>query len=60
MKKLEIIEELEEALESTEQFILKAEGKKSVCAVKNLEDSPLYIKTWIRYRIERALKLLKD
>lgn len=59
MKKLMVIDNLEDGLEHINELIKKAKGEESRCSVKTLKDSVLYIQTWIKYPIEEALKEIK-
>lgn len=59
MRKLEVIKELEDALNNIDELIKRAKGEDARCFVKSLEDSVLYIQTWIRYPIEKSLNEIK-
>ena len=62
MKRLKVIGILKEALESTEAIIKASRGEDSKCGIEReapLKSAEVYIDTWIRYRIEEALKLIE-
>lgn len=59
MRKLEVIKELEDGLFNINELIKRAKGEYARCYVKSLEDSVLYIQTWIRHPIEKALNEIK-
>ena len=59
MKRLSVIRELESAIKHIDNLILRAKGKESSCAVKNLSEVPTYLDTWVRWNLITALELVK-
>ena len=59
MRKLQVISDLEDALSHIDEMLKRAKGEKSQCSIKNLEDSVLYIQTWVRYPIQKSLDEIK-
>ena len=59
MRKLQVISDLEYALYNIDELLKRAKGEDAKCFVKNLEDSILYIQTWIRYPIQKSLNEIK-
>ena len=59
MKKREVIRQIKGSIEHINMLIAKAKGEESRCAVDSLEDSVLYIETWIKHPIVNALEELE-
>lgn len=51
-----VVAELGSALTCIEHFIKRAKGEKSRCAVVDLENSVLYVESWIKAPVQRALE----
>ena len=55
MKKIQVIENLKNALEHTEELIKASEGNNSRCSCKDFKAIKSYVESWIKSPIEEAL-----